>query len=637
LSGRAGVRAVLAAVLSWGVPFALGPPLFSRDAYAYAAQGELARRGLDPATHGVSALTADATGAAFSNAVDPRWRDTHTPYGGGAVAVEKLAATIGHALGTGPAGALVTMRIIAVLSVVAMVVCTARLVDRLLPATATMTARHADGPAEDRHAPTDSPGIDTATATTTTTATTTATATATATTGTKISQTQRATGDANRLTDHGYDGATAESGDVWSGGAARGGGRPGEAGWRAHGRGVALILVAANPVTLIHLVGGMHLDALAAATLVGALLIDRRRSDRLGAPRAGRLSYRAVSGAAVLATALACFAGTLKVTALIGFGWLLVAHARDAARPGLTPDSRTAAPRWGLAAAAVAADLVVAAAMLGLSMLASGFPPTWIKALATSGELTTGIAPASILASLAGGVAGLVGWHTPAGRGSTLLAGCRGLTLAAAAVVVAVLLWRAWRRAVMSAGAAGAPPDGGDGLAVLGIGGLAVALGSPVLYPWYLGPVLPMLGILAAAWHLAHQRPAPEASGSLPANANAGAGADARSAVDVHAADDDDSDSDSRGNGSRELNRSPDEINAARRRCRAVVMIVCVTSIWLCGATLAPLAQTWRLLGRHGPAFPAPLVVTTTVAAALLVTAAVATARALARLRAASG
>ncbi|WP_241835340.1 polyprenol phosphomannose-dependent alpha 1,6 mannosyltransferase MptB [Pseudofrankia asymbiotica] len=550
-----GPRAALTAAIAWGMPFALGPPLFSRDAYAYAAQGELARRGLDPATHGVAALAAGgpaSLGAAFSDAVDPRWRDTHTPYGGGAVAVEKLAAAVSHLLGGGPAAALVTLRVVAVLSVVAMVACTVRLVDRL-PRTAD--------PA----------------------------------------------GDADPAGGDGRDGAT--------------------------GRAVALALAAANPVTVIHLIGGMHLDALAAGALAGALLIDRRRvTHRSGRPPLARFPgfpwgrgstrpaggpvHRAVSGAAIAATALACFAGTIKVTTLLGFAWLIVAHARDAARyvqpaddsrpavsgpplsgppasgpPAAEPGDRPpAAGRWGLAAVAVAADLAVAAAVLGLSVLASGFPPTWIKALATSGELTTGVAPASLLASLVAAVAGLAGQHVSAGRDSALLTDCRAVTLAAAAAVVAVLLWRAWRRPVTRAA------DGRDGLAVLGVGGFAVALGSPVLYPWYLGPALPMLAVLVADAHVAHRR------GDALMIREGLRGDDAAPGQLTGTRD---------GAGM--------ALRRTRRRCRIGAGVVCATSVWLCGATLSPLAQTWRLLGSHGPAFPAPLVGTVAVVAALLV------------------
>ncbi|WP_045876797.1 polyprenol phosphomannose-dependent alpha 1,6 mannosyltransferase MptB [Pseudofrankia sp. DC12] len=560
LTDRLKPRAALAATAAWAAPFALGPPLFSRDAYAYAAQGELARRGIDPATHGVAALAGDPRGAAFMAAVDPRWRDTHTPYGGGAVAVERLAATVARLFGTGPTVALVTLRIVAVLAVVALVACTYRLA--------------AGGPATAAGGP-----------------------------------------------------ATA-AGETPPGGGATAG--------RAEDRAVAVAvaLVGANPVTVIHLIGGMHLDALVAGALAGALLLERhrfaaRRPDLPG-PGTGRGTgpgawWGGVSFAGLGAVALACFAGTVKATAFLGLAWLLVAHARDARAAGApsvraagapsvraagapsiraagAPDVRAAgapsvraagAPSVraagapdvrGAGRAAMAGvlvvDLAVALAVLGLSMLGSGFGLTWLHALSTSGALTTGVAPASVLACIIAALGRLGGVHASTGSGSVLLTGARAAALAVAGLVCARLLWLAWRRpartAPPAAGTAG-PAENGcyDGLLVLGAGGLAVALGSPVLYPWYLAPTLPMLGILAARWQLEHL-----AAGSPAAAVN------------------------------------------PRRRCRTVVGVTAAGSIWLCGATLSPLAQTWRLLAPDGPAGALPLVVTAVVGAALLITAA---------------
>jgi hypothetical protein len=493
LTGRLRPRAALAATVVWATPFAVGPPLFSRDAYAYAAQGELARRGIDPATHGVAALAGDSSGAAFMSAVDPRWRDTHTPYGGGAVAVERFAAAVAHAVGAGPTMALVTLRILAVVAVAVLVACTWRL-------------------------------------------------------------------------------ATAATGGSAT---------------------VAVALVGANPVTLIHLVGGMHLDALVTAALAGGLLLERRHgtAGRTGSRAGTSRFWKGISFAGVAATALACFAGTVKVTAFLGLVWVLVAHARRA---------RTVAGRAAMAGT-LAVDLAVALAVLGLSMLASGFGPTWLHALSTSGALTTGVAPASVLAALLAALARLGGVHASTGSGSVLLTGARVAALAVAALVCARLLWLAWRRPARPgrSGAAGLGPAEDvchDGLLVLGLGGLAVALGSPVLYPWYLAPTLPMLGVLAAGWHLAHLEAG--ACASSLAHDCAGAG---------------------------------DEAARARRRCRVVVGVVVAGSIWLCGATLSPLAQTWRLLAPDGPAGTLPLVVTAVAGAILLIIAATVATRTVSR------
>lgn len=62
--------------LLWGAPLMLAPPLFSRDAWSYAAQGMLVRLGVSPYEHGPSVL-----GGAIKQAVDPLWRHTPAPYG----------------------------------------------------------------------------------------------------------------------------------------------------------------------------------------------------------------------------------------------------------------------------------------------------------------------------------------------------------------------------------------------------------------------------------------------------------------------------------------------------------------------------------------------------------------------------
>ncbi|WP_420497296.1 polyprenol phosphomannose-dependent alpha 1,6 mannosyltransferase MptB [Parafrankia sp. FMc2] len=412
-------RAAVIAALAWATPFALGPPLFSRDVYAYAAQGELARHGLDPATHGVSDLLARGpTGEIFVAAVDPRWRETHAPYGGLGVGAERLAAALGDLFGTGPAGAIVVLRVVAVLSTVALVLLALRLLRAQCPAP----------------------------------------------------------GSGSRLA-------------------------------------VVLVLLAANPFVIIHLIGGSHLDALAAALLAGALVADQAR-------RATTDTGRAL-GLAALAMVLACLAGSVKATAFLGAGWLLLVHLRDAQR----------VRHLRAAAAALGTDLIAGSAALLAAMAAGGFGPTWISALATSGTLETGVAPASMLATGLAALAGLVGLDVADG---TVLDATRALTLALAGLIVVWLALRTWPR-----------PRPRDGLAVLGYGGMAVVLGSPVVYPWYLALSVPFLAVLVAL-EFDRAEPPPHRTGP-------------------------------------------------------VVWLVVVTSVWLCAATLSPLAATWRLLGRAGP------------------------------------
>lgn len=61
---------------AWVLPLLLTPPLFSRDVYAYLAQGRLLGEGLDPYSGGVSQLE-----GWFIEGVDPMWGETPSPYG----------------------------------------------------------------------------------------------------------------------------------------------------------------------------------------------------------------------------------------------------------------------------------------------------------------------------------------------------------------------------------------------------------------------------------------------------------------------------------------------------------------------------------------------------------------------------
>jgi alpha-1,6-mannosyltransferase len=71
----------------WAAPILLGPPLLSNDVYSYAAQGELASRGVDPTVVGPNALG----GGPFMRAADAIWWNNPAPYG---PAWNKIAETV---------------------------------------------------------------------------------------------------------------------------------------------------------------------------------------------------------------------------------------------------------------------------------------------------------------------------------------------------------------------------------------------------------------------------------------------------------------------------------------------------------------------------------------------------------------
>jgi hypothetical protein len=97
---------------AWAVPFAVGPPLLSADVYTYAAQGLMARTGIDVYHFGPAALGNVPAVAA----VDPSWRSEPSPYGPLASLVQHLAIAIS---GGGPFGAVLVFRGLGVLSAIA--------------------------------------------------------------------------------------------------------------------------------------------------------------------------------------------------------------------------------------------------------------------------------------------------------------------------------------------------------------------------------------------------------------------------------------------------------------------------------------------------------------------------------------
>jgi hypothetical protein len=88
------VRRLLWRAALWAAPLLLAPPLASRDAWSYAAVGNMVKAGISPYTQGPAALP-----GAFSDAVDPLWAHTPTPYGPLFLQLSSLVVTaVGHSV-----------------------------------------------------------------------------------------------------------------------------------------------------------------------------------------------------------------------------------------------------------------------------------------------------------------------------------------------------------------------------------------------------------------------------------------------------------------------------------------------------------------------------------------------------------
>lgn len=71
------VRKVVVVVAIWAIPLLLAPPLFSRDVYSYAGQGEMVSHHIDPYVYGTGVLGSTP----FSSLPDSFWTNTPSPYG----------------------------------------------------------------------------------------------------------------------------------------------------------------------------------------------------------------------------------------------------------------------------------------------------------------------------------------------------------------------------------------------------------------------------------------------------------------------------------------------------------------------------------------------------------------------------
>ncbi|MHB8329055.1 MAG: polyprenol phosphomannose-dependent alpha 1,6 mannosyltransferase MptB [Acidimicrobiales bacterium] len=333
------VRKLVAVAALWVIPLLVAPPLFSRDVYSYAAQGEMMSHHISPYHYGPGVL-----GAAPSvSLVDPLWLNTPAPYGPLFMAADGLATSVSahHELPD-----LVLLRLMAIGGV--------GLIALAIPSLA-----------------------------------------------------------------------------------------------RSMGRDPAYVFTLAvlNPVTILHLVGGAHNDALMLGLLAVGLALARR-----GKP---------VAGIVVCALAAA-----VKVPAAIGIlyiGWEWMGRGvpvRARVRPVVTAG-------------------LIAGVVMGALSFVTGLGWSWVMNLATPGTVRSWVAPATGAGILLTDIAHLVRIGIPL---HTMLSLTRLLGLGVAAGVGVWLLFRTDRIGALRA----------MGLTML----VVVALG-PVVQPWYLSWGLVLLAPVA--------------------------------------------------------------------------------------------------------------------------------------------
>ena len=333
------VRTMMGVFALWSLPVLVIAPLFSRDAYSYAAQGEMVSHHMNPYLYGPFELGNNA----YTAPVDPLWGNAPAPYGPLFLQIDGFFAriTFHNELAT-----IVLLRLLALAGVLLIAACVPRLA-RLY---------HRDG--------------------------------------------------AELFT-----------------------------------------LMVLNPVTLFHLIGGAHNDALMLGLLVAGVTMAKEK--------------RPIIGILLCALATAIKAPAAFGILYIGWNWLGSGiPVRERVRPVVTAG-------------------LIGLGVLGVFSFVSGLGWGWVTILGTPGVVRSWASPTTGIAFVVTGIAHLV--HVDVGVGGVLSV-CRFLGLVGAGVSAVWLLLNSDRIGTLKA---------------LGITLLLFVLLGPVVQPWYLSWGLILLAPVA--------------------------------------------------------------------------------------------------------------------------------------------
>ncbi|NUT46520.1 MAG: polyprenol phosphomannose-dependent alpha 1,6 mannosyltransferase MptB [Saccharothrix sp.] len=212
---------------------------------------------------------------------------------------------------------------------------------------------------------------------------------------------------------------------------------------------VALWVAVANPLMLVHLIGGAHNDLLMVGLLAAGVLLV--------------LDRRHVLGIAVVTLAFA-----VKATAVVALPFLVVVWAR-----------RLSGTRSAQLGKAIAGGVATFVAVFAATTAVSGLDLGWIPALSSSSTIVNWLSLPSAVGDFAHTAVSAVvrvepGWFMTIARGL-------------GSVLLVFIAWRQWRAA----------QDGGpDAVRRAAITMLAVALLSPATLPWYFSWPLVMAAAL---------------------------------------------------------------------------------------------------------------------------------------------
>ena len=227
----------------------------------------------------------------------------------------------------------------------------------------------------------------------------------------------------------------------------------------------ALWLGVLNPLTILHLVGGIHNEAI----LLGFLLVGLE----LGLRGIDQLTSRSSTAIGLLVTSavLITCAGLVKVTGFIALGFVGMALARRLAR--------RMAPVAAIASAVLVQTAVLVATTVAVSVL-TGIGYGWVTGQGGAASIRSWLSATTDIGVLAGHLGMLLGLgdHIDA-----MLVITRGVGILISVAFLIRMLWATFRGTIHPVGA-------------LGVATLVLVILFPVVHPWYpLWAIFPL-----AAW-----------------------------------------------------------------------------------------------------------------------------------------
>lgn len=217
----------------------------------------------------------------------------------------------------------------------------------------------------------------------------------------------------------------------------------------------ALWLGVLNPLTLLHLVGGIHNEAVLLGLLLLGMELGLRGVDKLGH---SRYAPALLIGAGAL---IAC-AGMVKVTGFLGLGFIGMALARALAQRGRRPVT-------AIGIGAVVMTLILCATIAAVSAL-SGIGLGWVTGQGGAASIRSWMSVTTDIGVISGALAQVLGLgdHTDA-----ILAITRTAGLLVAVIFIVRMLFASFRGTIH--------PIGG-----LGVGTFVLVILFPVVHPWYM-------------------------------------------------------------------------------------------------------------------------------------------------------